>query len=78
MPSDHRTMARFMEPVFAHRDGWLRLYPDLPGTGHTPSVDHLATHDQMLDTMLASIDTVTPGQRFVPAGLSYQHRRKAR
>jgi hypothetical protein len=32
----------------------------------------------MLDTMLAFIDTVIPGQRFVPAGLSYQHRRKAR
>jgi hypothetical protein len=45
MPSNHRTMARFMEPVFAHRDGWLRLYPDLPGIGHTPSVDRLATHD---------------------------------
>jgi hypothetical protein len=78
MPSDHRAMARFMELVFGHRDGWLRLCPDLPSTGHTPSVDRLATHDQMLDTMLAFIDTVIPGQRFVPAGLSYQHRRKAR
>jgi pimeloyl-ACP methyl ester carboxylesterase len=38
-PSDHRVMLRFMEPLFAQRDGWLRLYPDLPGTGRTPSVD---------------------------------------
>ena len=49
-----------------------------PRTGHTPSVDRLATHDQMLDTMLAFIATVIPGQRFEPAGLSSQHRRKAR
>jgi pimeloyl-ACP methyl ester carboxylesterase len=70
-PSDHRVMARFMEPLFTQRDGWLRLYPDLPGTGRTPGVDRLATHDQMLDAVLAFIDTVIPGQRFVLAGLSY-------
>jgi pimeloyl-ACP methyl ester carboxylesterase len=70
-PSDHRVMLRFMEPLFVQRAGWLRLYPDLPGTGRTPSVDRLATHDQMLDAVLAFIDTVIPGQRFVLAGLSY-------
>src|SRR5213596_2292307 len=70
-PSDHHIMERFMEPLFTQRDGWLRIYPDLPGTGLTPSVDRLATHDQMLDAMLAFIDTLIPGQRFVLAGLSY-------
>ena len=70
-PSDHRIMARFMEPLFTQREGWLRIYPDLPGTGRTPAVDRLATHDAMLDTMLAFIDKVIPGQRFVLAGLSY-------
>src|SRR5258708_8521468 len=70
-PSDHRVMERFMEPLFTQRDGWLRLYPDLPGTGRTPGVDRLATHDQMLDAVLAFIDMVIPGQRFVLAGLSY-------
>ena len=70
-PSDHRVMARFMEPLFTRRDGWMRLYPDLPGTGRTPALDRLATHDQMLDAVLAFIDTVIPGQRFVLAGLSY-------
>src|SRR5947209_13776220 len=70
-PSDHRVMERFMEPLFTQRDGWMRLYPDLPGTGRTPGLDRLATHDQMLDTMLSFIDTVIPGQRFVLAGLSY-------
>lgn len=70
-PSDHRIMERLMEPLFMRRDGWLRIYPDLPGTGLTPSLDRLATHDQMLETMLAFIDKVIPGQRFVLAGLSY-------
>ena len=70
-PSDHRVMARFMEPLFAQRDGWLRLYPDLPGTGSSPAVDRLATHDQMREAMLALIDAVIPRQRFVLAGLSY-------
>ena len=70
-PSDHQIMERFMEPLFTQRDGWLRLYPDLPGTGFSPSADRLATHDQMLDAVLAFIDTVIPGQRFVLAGYSY-------
>jgi pimeloyl-ACP methyl ester carboxylesterase len=70
-PSDHRVMERFMEPLFTQRDGWLRLYPDLPGTGRTPGLDRLATQDQMLSAVLEFIDTVIPGQRFVVAGLSY-------
>ncbi len=60
-------MLRFMKPLFAQQDGWLRIYPDLPGTGRTPGLDRLVTHDQMLDTMLAFIDTVIPGQHFVLA-----------
>lgn len=70
-PSDHRVMVRLMEPLFARRDGWLRLYPDLPGTGRTPALDRLATHDDMLAVVLAFTDTVIPGQRFGLAGLSY-------
>jgi pimeloyl-ACP methyl ester carboxylesterase len=70
-PSDHHIMERFMEPLFTQRDGWLRIYPDLPGTGLTPSLDRLASHDQMLETVLAFIDKVIPGQRFVLAGMSY-------
>ncbi len=70
-PSDHGIMLRFMEPLFAQREGWLRIYPDLPGTGLTPSLDRLATHDAMLETMLAFIDTIIPSQCFVLAGYSY-------
>lgn len=69
-PSDHRIMALFMEPLFADREGWLRIYPDLPGTGLTPAPDRLTTRDQVVDTMLAFIDAVIPGQHFVLAGYS--------
>jgi pimeloyl-ACP methyl ester carboxylesterase len=71
IPTDHGIMQRFMEPLFTERDSWLRLYPDLPGTGRTPGVDRLATPDRVLDAILAFIDTVIPGQRFVLAGYSY-------
>jgi pimeloyl-ACP methyl ester carboxylesterase len=70
-PSDHRLMERFMEPVFAQRAGWLRLYPDLPGTGRSPGAERLTSADAMLGALLAFIDQMLPGQRFVLAGLSY-------
>jgi pimeloyl-ACP methyl ester carboxylesterase len=70
-PSDHGIMERFMEPLFVQRDGWVRIYPDLPGTGLSPSADRLATHDSLLDAMLAFIDTILPSQRFMLAGYSY-------
>src|SRR5258708_36749302 len=69
-PSDHRVMARFMEPVFTQREGWLRIYPDLPGTGRTPSADRLATHDAMLEAVLAFIAKGIPRQPLLLAGLS--------
>jgi dihydrofolate reductase len=66
----------------------LMIHPIILGTGtkrlfataprRTLSLVDSVSFPQMLDTTLAFIDTVIPGQRFVPAGLSYQHRRKAR
>src|SRR5258708_19993890 len=70
-PSDHRVMARFMEPVFTQREGWLRIYPDLPGTGRTPSADRLATHDAMLEAGVGVFHKVRPRQRFVLARVSH-------
>jgi pimeloyl-ACP methyl ester carboxylesterase len=70
-PNDHRIIADLMEPHFERRAGWRRIYPDLPGMGRTPGPEWLTTEDQMLDVVLAFIDTVIPAQRFVVAGLSY-------
>ncbi len=70
-PLDHRYMLYDMEPFFEHREGWKRIYPDLPGMGKTPGTDSITTQDQILDAVLDFIDTVIPGQRFVVAGASY-------
>lgn len=70
-PLDHRHMVRCMEPLFKYRDGWKRIYPDLPGMGKTPGMDWITTQDQVLDIVLDFIDEVAPRQRFVVAGMSY-------
>ena len=70
-PSNHISLARSIEPVFAQRAGWQRIYLDLPGTGQSTGGERLATVEQTLDALLAFIDAVIPGQRFTLAGLSY-------
>jgi pimeloyl-ACP methyl ester carboxylesterase len=67
---DHRHMLNTMEPLFRQRDGWKRIYLDLPGHGKTPGKDWVTNQDKVLDVVLDFIDTVIPGQRFVVAGTS--------
>ncbi len=67
---DHRHMVSDMEPTFRQRDGWKRIYPDLPGHGRTPEKDWITNQDTILDVVLDFIDNVIPGQRFVVAGAS--------
>lgn len=69
--SGYRTIASIMEPIFRRRDGWKRIYPDLPGRGKTPGMDWITHQDQVLDIVLDFIDNVIPGQRFVIVGESY-------
>jgi pimeloyl-ACP methyl ester carboxylesterase len=64
-------MLSYMEPLFKRREGWKRIYPDLPGMGNTPGMDWLTHQDQMLDITLEFIDEIAPGQRFVVVGTSY-------
>jgi pimeloyl-ACP methyl ester carboxylesterase len=70
-PLDHRIMVNIMEPLFENRDGWKRIYPDLPGMGETPGMDWIANQDQILDILLEFVDAIVPDQRFVVAGFSY-------
>jgi pimeloyl-ACP methyl ester carboxylesterase len=70
-PLDHRHMASDMEPLFEGRQGWKRIYPDLPGMGKTPGKEWIRHQDQMLDITLAFIERLAPGQRFVVVGTSY-------
>lgn len=67
---DHRHMVSDMEPLFRQRDGWKRIYLDLPGHGRTPGKDWITNQDKILDVVLDFIDNLIPGQRFVVAGTS--------
>lgn len=67
---DHRVMMDLAEPVFAERDGWRRIYPDLPGMGQT-SGHGIDNQDQVLDLLLQFIEATTGGSRFVVGGFSY-------
>lgn len=69
IPSDHRLIASWLEPIFAGRPGWQRLYFDLPGTGRTPA-GGITTIEQVLDVAAAVIDQLYPAQPVTVVGLS--------
>ena len=56
--------------MFKNRDGWRRLYPDLPGHGKSLSADWITSQDHMLDVALEFMDAIAPGERFVVMGYS--------
>lgn len=70
-PLDHRVMTSNLEPMFKNREGWKRIYPDLPGMGRTPGVDWISSQDQVLEVILDFIANVAPGQRVSVVGFSY-------
>jgi pimeloyl-ACP methyl ester carboxylesterase len=62
--------AATIEPLFSHRAGWKRIYPDLPGQGATPGPAWMHNEDQLVDLLLDFIDRVIPNERFTLAGFS--------
>ena len=70
LPAEHGQMVAMMEPLFATRSGWRRIYVDLPGMGRSQGPEWLTSHDQMLDLVAEFIRTVAGG-RCVFAGHSY-------
>lgn len=69
--TDHRLMTYAFEPVFESRDGWRRIYPDLPGMGRTPGPDWIVGEDDMLAIVEDFVDAVLPGERPALVGASY-------
>lgn len=67
---DHRHMVKEMEPLFEQRNGWKRIYPDLPGHGRTPPQDWITSHDKVLEIIFDFVGKVIPGQCFAIAGVS--------
>lgn len=72
VPGEHQHLEDFMEPLFAHRSGWRRIYPDLPGAGgQTPGPDWMTNSGEIIDLIEAFVDAVISGERFVVAGFSF-------
>lgn len=68
---DHRLMTGTLEPLFADRPGYRRLYPDLPGMGRTPAPDTVNSSDDLLDAALGLIDNVLGEEEFLLVGHSH-------
>lgn len=70
-PTDHRSMMGAFEPIFQAREGWQRIYLDLPGMGQSPGAEWIRGTDEMLLVVEDFIEQVMRGQSFVVAGMSY-------
>lgn len=68
---DHQVMMHAMEPVFHNRDGWRRIYIDLPGMGASEPQASIQNSDDMLSAVLHFLDTLIPNQPFMVCGNSY-------
>jgi pimeloyl-ACP methyl ester carboxylesterase len=68
---DHRLMSGCMEPIFKKRDGWRRIYIDLPGMGQTKDYEQISNSDEMLEAVMSFIENLIPNQSYLIAGESY-------
>ena len=68
---DHREIMGVLEPLFADRPGYRRLYPDLPGMGHTPAPETIDSNDAVVELLLGLVDAVIGQEAFLLAGHSY-------
>lgn len=68
---DSRLMKGCMEPIFTKRDGYKRIYLDLPGMGETKGSKTINSTDDMLNIVIEFIDTLIPDQSFLLVGESY-------
>ncbi|MFF8998038.1 alpha/beta fold hydrolase [Streptomyces achromogenes] len=67
---DHRLLLP-LEPVFAARRGWRRLYVDLPGSGRSPRLSGPVTAEAMGESVLRFVDKVVGDEPFAVVGISY-------
>jgi pimeloyl-ACP methyl ester carboxylesterase len=67
---DHREIQGALEPLFADRPGYRRLYPDLPGMGRTPAPEWVASSDAVLEVLLGLVDEVIGDEALLVVGHS--------
>ncbi|WP_328610931.1 alpha/beta hydrolase [Amycolatopsis sp. NBC_00345] len=67
---DHRLMTGCLEPVFATRPGYRRIYPDLPGMGRSPA-GRARGSDDLLEALGGLVDELFGDEPFLLIGESY-------
>jgi len=67
---DHREIMGALEPLFADRPGYRRIYPDLPGMGRTPAPEQIDSTDAVLDLVEGLVEAVISEQAFLVVGHS--------
>ena len=68
---DQRMMKGCMEPIVAEREGWRRIYIDLPGMGMTRSYEKIKDSDGMLQAVMDFIQIHIPKENYIIIGESY-------
>lgn len=71
LPSDHRQMVHHFEPIFSERDGWRRIYLDMPGMGQTPGADSIQEYDEMVRIASEFVDSVAGEEPVTLIGASW-------
>lgn len=67
---DHREAVACFEPGLGARDGFRRIYPDLPGMGRTPAPASLRSANDVLDILLGFADEVAGSDDVLVVGHS--------
>jgi pimeloyl-ACP methyl ester carboxylesterase len=67
---DHRHMVDALDPLFEERQGWKRIYIDIPGHGKSPADPSISTHEEVLELILVFMSEILPGQGYAVAGES--------
>ncbi|MDE9367271.1 alpha/beta hydrolase [Luteipulveratus sp. YIM 133132] len=70
-PCDHRLMTGAFEPVLSAREGWRRLYVDLPGLGRSVAGPSIDSTDAVLAVVQELVATLVPEGPVLLAGESY-------
>ncbi|MER5597036.1 alpha/beta hydrolase [Streptomyces sp. NPDC002265] len=67
---DHREAVACFEPALGTRDGYRRIYPDLPGMGRTPAPASVRSAEDVLDVLLGFADEVAGADGLLVVGHS--------
>ncbi|MDC7224060.1 MAG: alpha/beta hydrolase [Spirochaetales bacterium] len=68
---DHLCLSASLEPAFADRPGYKRIYLDLPGMGRSDSSDRILCADQMIAVVGELLQRIIPGENYLLSGYSY-------